>query len=42
MRLFRKHPWVWVIVAFLVLISAWTGLIMIALENKPQVIEVSE
>ena len=36
----RKRPWLWIIVAFLLLIGAWTGLIMIAVKNKPQSIEL--
>ncbi len=41
MKLFRKRPWIWVIVAFLLLIGAWTTLILIALKNQPQNIELA-
>jgi hypothetical protein len=34
--------WLWVILAFLVLIGAWTALITIAKRNQPQKIELSE
>ena len=37
---FRKRPWLWIIVAFVLLIGAWTALIMIAVKNKPQSIEI--
>jgi hypothetical protein len=30
-----KRPWLWVIAAFLALITAWTILITIASKNKP-------
>lgn len=32
--------WIWVILAFLLLIAAWTTLIVIATRNQPEVIEV--
>jgi len=34
--------WLWVIAAFVVLISAWTALIIIAVENKPEIIEIEK
>jgi len=34
--------WLWVILAFVVLISAWTALIYIAVDNKPEIIEIEE
>jgi flagellar basal body-associated protein FliL len=34
--------WIWVIVAFVILISAWTGLIIIASKNQPEVIEIQK
>lgn len=34
--------WMWVILAFVVLISAWTTLIFIAANNQPEVIEIQE
>jgi len=43
----RKEPgkgalslWVWVVIAFLVLISAWTTLIIIAANNQPEMVEI--
>ena len=37
-QFFTKRPWIWVIVAFVVLISAWTNFIRIALNNQPEII----
>jgi len=37
-----RSLWVWVILAFLVLIAAWTALIIIAVGNKPEIIEIEE
>jgi len=34
--------WVWVVLAFVVLITAWTALIIIAVNNKPEIIEIEE
>lgn len=35
-----RNLWIWVLVAFLVLISAWTALIIIATKNQPEIIEI--
>ena len=35
-----RHPWLYVLMAFLLLIGAWTTLITIAAKHAPQVIEV--
>ena len=37
-----KALWIWVILAFGVLISAWTVLIIIASKNQPEIIEIQE
>ena len=34
--------WIWVILAFVILISAWTLLITIAVRNQPEQIEIQE
>ena len=34
--------WLWVVLAFVVLISAWAALIYIAVDNKPEIIEIEE
>ena len=34
--------WLWVIIAFLILIGAWTTLVVIAKRNQPQKIEIRE
>ena len=36
-----RHPWLFVVFAFLLLIGAWSTLIMVAMKNSPQVIETS-
>ena len=32
--------WIWVVLAFLLLIGAWTGIILIATKNQPELIEI--
>ncbi|WP_395745374.1 hypothetical protein [Prosthecobacter sp.] len=33
-----RRPWLWVVFAFVVLISAWSTLFYIALHNQPEVV----
>jgi hypothetical protein len=35
-----RSLWVWVVIAFLILISAWTTLIIIAANNQPEMVEI--
>lgn len=35
-----RHPWIYVVLAFVLLIGAWSTLISIAAKHTPQVIEV--
>ncbi len=35
-----KNLWLWVLLAFLILIGAWTALIIIAKHHQPQKIEL--
>jgi hypothetical protein len=35
-----RHPWLFVVLAFALLIGAWTTLITVATKHAPQVIEV--
>ncbi|QQL46083.1 hypothetical protein [Sulfuriroseicoccus oceanibius] len=35
-NVFSKRPWLWVIIAFLVLIGSWLVLFKLALGNRPQ------
>ena len=35
-----RHPWIYVVLAFLVLITAWSTLISVAVKFAPQQIEV--
>lgn len=30
--------WIWVVIAFFILISAWTALIFVSVQNTPEVI----
>lgn len=39
-NLFNRHPWLYVVLAFVVLICAWTTLVTITMTNQPEVIEV--
>jgi hypothetical protein len=36
-----KHPWLFVIGAFLLLIAAWTSLLFVASRFSPQMVEIS-
>lgn len=37
---FRKRPWLWVLLAFVLLFSAWTAFFYIAWHNQPQTIVI--
>jgi hypothetical protein len=39
---FRERPWLWVVVAFIVLFSAWTALFPIAIKNQPEKVPLVE
>lgn len=36
----KKHPWIFIVLAFLLLIGAWSALITIAVKHAPEKIEV--
>ena len=36
----NRHPWLYVVLAFLLLIAAWSSLITITVKFRPQAIEV--
>ena len=36
----NRHPWIYVVVAFSVLIAAWATLIAIAIKNRPEPLPV--
>lgn len=40
MEWFKKRPWLWVILAFIILIGAWTAFITIAVNNQPELIDI--
>jgi hypothetical protein len=37
-----SRPWLWVVFAFVVLISAWSVLFYIALNNQPEVVPLQQ
>lgn len=37
-----RHPWIYVVMAFVLLIGAWSTLISIAAKYSPQVIELKK
>ncbi|MGI9241260.1 MAG: hypothetical protein ACR2RV_10690 [Verrucomicrobiales bacterium] len=39
-NLLKKKPWLWIVLAFILLIAAWAVLITIAVNNQPESIEV--
>lgn len=36
----NRNPWIYVVLAFVLLISAWSALITLAVKNSPEKIEV--
>jgi hypothetical protein len=36
----NRHPWIYVALAFLLLIGAWSTLITLAVKNSPERIEI--
>lgn len=39
-KFLRDRPWLWIILAFVILITAWTFLLKIAGENRPASVEI--
>lgn len=39
-KFLRDRPWIWIILAFVVLITAWTILLKIAGERRPASVEL--
>jgi len=39
-KFLKERPWVWIIVAFIILITAWTILLKIAGERQPESVEI--
>lgn len=37
-----RSLWIWVVIAFAILISAWSVLIVTAMRNQPEVIEIEQ
>lgn len=40
MNFLRERPWLWIVLAFLLLIAGWTVLLKIAAENQPATVEL--
>ena len=38
----NRHPWLYVVLAFVLLITAWSALITLAVKNSPETIEVMQ
>ena len=39
-KFLRDRPWIWIIVAFLILITSWTVLLKVAGDRKPASVEI--
>lgn len=37
-----RHPWLYIVLAFLVLITAWSTLITVAIKHSPQTIQIGK
>jgi hypothetical protein len=35
-----RHPWLYIVLAFVLLVAAWSALISVAVKHSPQQIEV--
>ncbi len=40
MKFLRDRPWLWIILAFIILITAWSILLKIAGDRKPASVEI--
>lgn len=36
----KKRPWIWIVIAFAILIAGWVFLLRLASENRPQSVEI--
>lgn len=39
-RFFRDRPWIWIVFAFVVLITGWLFLLKLAGEKRPESVEI--
>ncbi len=39
MDFLKKRPWIWVIIAFVILITAWVFLLRLSITHRPESIE---
>jgi hypothetical protein len=42
MKIIQKRPWLLIVFAFVLLISAWSSLIMVAAKHRPESIELPQ
>lgn len=42
MGFIARRPWLWVVLAFVVLLSAWGVLFYIAIKNQPEVVPLKQ
>ena len=41
-NLFRRRPWLFIVLAFVLLMGAWASLIVIAVQNRAETIDLNE
>lgn len=41
-RILNQRPWLFIVFAFVLLMSAWTSLIVVAVKNRPATIEIHQ
>jgi len=39
-KFLKERPWIWIIVAFIILITSWTILLKVAGERRPASVEI--
>lgn len=39
-RFFHERPWIWIVFAFVILISGWTFLLRLASEHRPESVPI--
>lgn len=37
---FRERPWIWIVIAFVILIAGWIFLLRLASEHRPETISI--
>lgn len=39
-QFFRKRPWIWIIIAFVILITGWIFLLRLSITHRPESINI--